>query len=49
MADGDFKDLTKRTAPDKVLHYKISNFAQNPKCGGHQSGLGSVVYKFFNK
>ena len=29
MAYGDFKDLTKRTASDKVLHNK-ANIAKNP-------------------
>ena len=49
MADGDFKDLTKRTAADNVLHDKISNFAKNPKYGGYPRGLGSMVYNFSDK
>ena len=43
MAYGYFKDLSKRTASDKVLKYKI------PKYDGYQIGLASMVYKFFGK
>ena len=49
MAYGDFKDLTRRTASDKILHDKAFNIAKIPKCDGHQHGLASLVYKFFNK
>ena len=31
MAYGDFKDLTRRTASDKILHNKAFNIATNPK------------------
>ena len=31
MAYGDFKDLTRRTASDKVLRDKAFNIAKNPK------------------
>ena len=31
MAYGDFKDLAKRTAADKVLKNKAFNIAKNPK------------------
>ena len=31
MAYGDFKDLTKRTAADKVLRDKAFNIAKDPK------------------
>ena len=31
MAYGDFKDLTKRAVPNKVLHDKAFNIAKNPK------------------
>ena len=30
MAYGDFKDLTRRTASDKILHDKAFNIAKNP-------------------
>ena len=49
MAYGDFKDLTKRTAADKVLKDKAFNIAKNPKYHGYQRGLASMVYKFLIK
>ena len=49
MAYGDFKDLTRRTASDKILHDKIFNIAKNSKCYGYQRGLASMIYKFFEK
>ena len=49
MAYGDFKDIVKRTASDKVLRNKTFNNAKNPKYDGYQRGLASVVYKFFDK
>ena len=49
MAHGDFKDLAKRTAADKVLRDKAFNIAKDLKYYGYQRGLASVVYKFFVK
>ena len=49
MVNGDFKDLTKRTAADKVLRNKAFNIAKDPKYDGYQRGLASMVYKFFDK
>ena len=49
MAYGDFKDLKRRTASDKVLRDKAFNIAKSPKYDGYQRGLTSVVYKFFDK
>ena len=49
MAYEDFKDLTRRTASDKILRDKAFSIAKNPKYGGHQRGPASVVYKFFDK
>ena len=49
MAYGDFKDLKWRTASDKILKDKAFNIAKNPKYGGYQRGLASMVYKFFDK
>ena len=49
MAYGDFKDLKRRTASDKILRDKAFNFAKNPKYHGYQRGLASTVYKFFDK
>ena len=49
MAYGDFKNLARRTASDKVLRDKAFNIAKNPKYDGYQRGLASMVYKFFDK
>ena len=46
---GDFKDLKRRTASDKVLRDKAFNIAKKPKYHGYQRGLASMVYKFFDK
>ena len=45
MAFGDFKDLTRRTASDKILRYKTFDIAKNPKYDGYQRGLTSMIYK----
>ena len=47
IAYGDFKDLAKRTASDKVLRDKAFNIAKNPKYDGYQRGLSSMLYTFF--
>ena len=49
MTYGDFKDLKKRTAADKVLRDKAFNIAKNPKYDGYQRVLAFMVYKFFDK
>ena len=49
MAYGDFKDLNRGTAADKVLQVKPFNIAKTPKYDGYQRGLASMVYKFFDK
>ena len=49
MAYGDFKDLAKRTAADKVLRDKAFNIAKDKKYDIYQRGLASMVYKSFNK
>ena len=49
MAYGDFKDVARRTAADKVLRDKAFNIAKEPKYDGYQRGLASLVYKFFDK
>ena len=48
MAFGDFKELNRRTASDKIWHDKAFNIAKNPKYDRHQSGLASVVYIFLD-
>ena len=49
MAYGDFKDLTRRTGSDKILHNKAFSIGKNPKCDGYQRRPASMVYKFFDK
>ena len=51
---GDFKDLPKRAAADKVLHDKAFNIAKNSKYDVYQCGLTSIgylllVYRFFDE
>ena len=43
MAYRDFKELTRRTATDKILHDKKFNIAKNPIYDGYQRGLGSMI------
>ena len=49
MAYGDFKDLARRTASDKVIRDKAFNIAKGPKYDGYQTSLALMVYKFFDK
>ena len=49
MAYGKSKDLIKRTQSDKVLKDKAFKIANNPNYDGYQTGLASLVYKFFDK
>ena len=46
MAYGDFADLSRRTASNKVLRDKAFNITKNPKYDGYQRGLASMVYTF---
>ena len=48
MAYGDFKDLNRRIAADKVLCENAFNVAEGPEYG-YQHGIASMVYKFFDK
>ena len=48
-AYSDSKDLTKRTAADKILRNRAFNIAKDPKYDGYQRGLVSMVYKFLDK
>ena len=45
VTHGDFKDLYRRAAADKLLHDKAFNIAKNPKYNGYERGLASMVYK----
>ena len=49
MNHADFKDLTRRTASDKIARDKAFKIPKNPKCDGYQHGLTSLVYKFLIK
>ena len=49
MACEGFKDLTRRTASDKILCYKAFNIAKNPKYDEYQRSLASMTYKIFDK
>ena len=48
MAYGFFKNLSERTASDKVLRDEALNITKNPKYG-YQRGLVLNVYKLFDK
>ena len=45
MTYGEFTDLNRKTAADKVLHDKESNIAKNPKHDGYQRGMALMVYE----
>ena len=47
MAYDKSKYLVKITQSDKVLRNKAFKIANDPKYDGYQSGLASIVYKFF--
>ena len=49
MAYGKSNDLAKRTQSGKVLRDKASKIASDQKYDDYQSGLASMVYKFFDK
>ena len=49
MTYGDFKDLTRRRAFDKILCDKAFNFAEILKYNGYHRWIASMVYKFFDK
>ena len=49
MAYVKYKDLAKRTQTDKVLKDKTFAIVKNPKYGGYQRRLASMVYKLFDK
>ena len=49
MAYGDFKDLAKRTAADKVLKDKAFKIASDQKYDEYQRGFASLLCRFFDK
>ena len=48
-AYADNKDLINRTKADKVLKDKANNIDSSLEYDGYQTGLASMVYKFFDK
>ena len=49
MAFGDFDDLPRRAAFDKLLRDSAFNIAKNPKYDRYQGGLVPLVYKYLDK
>ena len=45
----DSRDISKRTAADKILKNEAHKIAKDPKYDGYQRSLGSMVYKCFDK
>ena len=43
MAYGDFRDISRKTASDKLLRDKVFNIAENLKYDGSQRGLAPMV------
>ena len=46
---GGFQDLSRRAASDKILRDKAFHITKNLKYNRYQRGLGSMVYKGFDK
>ena len=44
MGYGDFKNLNRKTAADKVFHEKAFKIAKIPKYDGYQPGIVSIVH-----
>ena len=49
MAYGDFEDLIRITVSDKILCERAFNININPKYGGYQLGIASMIYRFLDK
>ena len=49
MRYGDFKDLTRTIASEKILCGKAFDISKNVKYDGYQRGLAFLVYEFFDK
>ena len=49
MVYGDFKDLRRRAASDRILHDKPFDIAKNHKYDGYQRSISSKVYKVLDK
>ena len=49
LASGDFENVPRRTASDKVLRDKNFNIAKRLKYDGYQKDLASMLYNAFDK
>ena len=49
MVNGDFKDLARRNASDKIICNKVFQTASSLQYDRYQRGITLMVYKFFNK
>ena len=49
MANGDFKNLPRRTITEKILRDKASHIAKNPKYDGYQRVLLQWLINFMIK
>ena len=49
MVLGDFSDLARRTASDKIFDDKEFNIAKSSKYDGYQRGLVWMIYNFDDK
>ena len=49
MAYGDLKDLSRRTASEKISRDKAFNIAKNPKYDRYQSGIASMAFTLFDR
>ena len=49
MACSKYKDLTKQTQSGKGLRDKAFEVRSNPEYDGYQTGLSSMIFKFFDK
>ena len=49
MAYGEFKDLTRRIASDKVLRDKAFNITKYPKYNIYKRQIATIVYKVFDE
>ena len=47
MTYGGFKNLTRKTASEKMLRDKAFNIVKNPRHDGYQRDLASIFYKSF--
>ena len=49
MVYGDFKDLNRRAAANKILRDEVLNITIDRKYDGYQRELASMVYNVFEK